>query len=260
MNAHFHPLTATDLLRRVATLFTPDPLSLATRELAYWLGSGVVTVVWGFLAQRLRSIRLPLGIAFLILTAGVAALASIQPGDSGVSIGASIIAGVGFGGPLILIIAGVQLATPRHYIATATAITTSTRAVAATVFTAIYAAAYRDRITVKLPAYVAAAALKAGLPPASLKPFLGAFLTEDTAALAKIPGLSPTVLGAAATAFKHAQADSIRVVYIIAAPFGLLAVIACFFMSSLSKSMNYVVDHPIEELHAKHEVTRQVDA
>jgi hypothetical protein len=40
------------------------------------------------------------------------------------------------GGPLVLVIAVVQLSTRHQFIATATAVTTSSRAVSATVFTA----------------------------------------------------------------------------------------------------------------------------
>ena len=63
------------------------------------------------------------------------------------------------------VIAGVHLSTPHHLIATATAVTTSSRAVAATVFTAIYATSFSNRAAKLVPQYIAGAALSAGLPP-----------------------------------------------------------------------------------------------
>jgi hypothetical protein len=38
----------------------------------------------------------------------------------------------------------------------------------------------------------------------------------------------------------------------IAAPFGALACIACFFLGDMKAVMNYHVDAPVEDLHAKH--------
>jgi hypothetical protein len=159
---------------------------------------------------------------------------------------------LGFGAPLILIVSGVQLSTPHRLIATATAVTTSSRAVAATVFTAIYSAALNTRLTTNLPNDIAAAALKAGLPASSLEAFVAALAGSDTAALPQIPGVTPAIIAAGVGGLKQAYADSIRVVYIIAAPFGAVACIMCLFLGDLRKTMNYAVDAPVEDLHAKH--------
>lgn len=216
------------------------------------------TVVWAFWSTRFRTIRVPLFFGFLILAGGSAGLATLQPSDSLNSIVFAVVSGIGFAAPLILIVAGVQLSTPHHLIATATAVTASTRAVAASVFTAIYAASLTNGMNKKLPEYVAMAALQAGLPPSELDPFVGAFLSNNTVVLTKLSNLSPPVLGAAAVAAKQAFADSVRVIYVIPAPFAILACIICFFFGDLTKTMNYSVDAPVEELHAKHqEVTSQ---
>lgn len=210
-----------------------------------------MTCVYGYVSTKFRSIRAPLGIGFLILTAGTIGFATIEPGQSTIAVVMSGLSGLGFGAPLVLIVAGVHLSTPHHLIATATAVTTSARAVAATVFTAIYAAAFSSRAAKLVPAHVAAAALGAGLPATALPDFLPAFLAKKTSALAAIDGVTPAVLAAAAGGAKQALADSLRVVYMIAAPFGALAVIACFFLGDLSKTMNYLVEAPVEDLHAK---------
>ncbi len=178
-------------------------------------------------------------------------MATVQPGQSTRAIVFDGLAGLGFGSPLILIIAGVQLSTPHHLIATGTAVVTSSRAVAAATFTAIYGASLTSRTTVKIPSYVAAAALAAGLPPQYVIAFVGAFLTENTAALGTIPDVTPAIIGAAAGGLDHALADSFRVIYIIAAPFGVLACILCYFLEDLTKLMNYRVDAPVEALHAR---------
>lgn len=178
-------------------------------------------------------------------------MATIQPGQSTNAIIFDGLAGIGFGAPLVLIIAGVQLCTPHHLIATATSVVTSSRAVAASSFTAIYAAALGSGMTTKLPAYAGAAAMAAGLPAQYVAPFLGALLGPDPTALASLPEATPAIVNAALDGVAHAKADSIRVIYIIAAPFGVLACIITYFIGDLTSLMNYRVDAPVEELHAR---------
>lgn len=179
-------------------------------------------------------------------------MATVQPGQSTKAIIFDGMAGAGFGAPLILIISAVQLATPHHLIATATAVVTSSRAVAASSFTAIYGAALTSGLGKKMGPYIAEAAIKAGLPESSVPAFVAAIAGKDTAAIPTIPGVTPAIIGAGAGAAQQALADSFRTIYIIAAPFGALAVVGCFFLGDLSKTMHYRVDAPMEELHSKH--------
>jgi hypothetical protein len=225
---------------------------MVAREQPFWVACGLSTVLYGYASTKLRTIRLPLFMGFLFFTAGIVGLATIQPGDSTSAIAFAGLAGLGMGGPLVLVIAGVQLSTPHHLIATATAVTTSARAVSATVFTAIYGATLTTRLQKYIPTYVAKAALAAGLPKSSLGPFIEALASNDAAALPDIPGVTPAIIGAGVGALKHAFADGLRAVYIIAAPFGALACVACFFLGDLKTTMNYHVDAPVEDLHAKH--------
>lgn len=206
---------------------------------------------YGYASTKLRSIRSPLFVGFLIYTAGIVGLATIQPRQSTNAIIFAALSGLGFGAPLILIVAGVQLCTPHHLIAVATAVITSARAVAATVFTAIYAAALSTRMETNIPRYISKAALQNGLPESSIKPFIGALTGHNATAVGLVPGVDPAIAQAGRNALDHAYADGLRVVYIIAAPFGALACIICYFLGDLRKTMNYHVDAPIEELRAR---------
>jgi hypothetical protein len=209
-------------------------------------------VIYGYLSTRFRSIRAPLFVGFLLLTAGIVGLATVQPKDEISALAFTGLAGLGFGAPLILLIAAVQLSTPHHLIATATAATTCSRAIASTVFTAIFAAAFNARVQKFIPEYVSRAVLDAGLPPSSVENFIKAIAAGDESALSSVSGVDSGILSAGTSAAKQAYADSVRVVYIIAAPFGLLACICCFFLGDLRLAMNYAVDAPLEPLHPRH--------
>jgi hypothetical protein len=239
-------------LNRTTSLFEDDPFLEVARGQPFWLASGLSTVVYGYVSTKARNIRAPLSVGFLLLTAGIVGLATIEPTRSTSAIVFSGLAGLGFGAPLVLVIAGVQLSTPHHLIATATAVTTSARAVSATTFTAIYTAALGTRLDKNIPSYVAKAALRAGLPPTSVSAFVGALAGKDSAALVKIPGVTPIIINAGIASLKQAYADGLRVVYTIAAPFGALACLLCFFLGDLKATMSYHVDAPVEDLHAKH--------
>ncbi len=237
---------------RTTSLFETDPFLEVARGQPFWIATGLSTVVYGYASTKLRTIRSPLFVGFVLLTAGIVGLATIQPNDSTSAIVFSGLAGIGFGAPLVLVIAGVQLSTPYHLIATATAVTTAARAISTSAFTAIFAAALNTHLNNYIPGYIATAALEARLPPASIKAFVEALAGDDPAALKTIPGVTPAIIAAGVAALKQALADGIRVVFIIAAPFGAVACIACFFLGDLKETMNYHVDAPIEDLHAKH--------
>lgn len=255
-----HFLTVTQFLRCLLTtlfcstssLFETDPFLLAAREQAIWVSCGLSTVVYGYVSTKLRTVRSPLFVGFLLFTGGIIGLATIQPGESIMAIVFAGLSGLGMGGPIVVIIAAIQLSTPHHLIATATAVSTSSRALSATVFIAIYRAALTTRLDKYIPDYIGAAAVKAGLPQSSLKEFIGALAGDDATALSGIPGVTPTIINAGVAALKQAYTDGLRVVYMIAAPFGAAACIACFFLGDLKSVMNYSVDAPVEDLHAKH--------
>ena len=236
---------------RTQVLFTPDPVLVVLYSQAAWIPALFSTVLWGWLSTRFRTIREPLMAGFVIFTSALIGMTTIQPGQSAHAIGFSCLLGIGFGAPLILVVTGVQLSTSHRLIATATACTTSSRAIFGAVFSAIDAAALNSRIEKFLPRYVAKAALAAGLPAASVPSFVEALATGDDEALASILGVTPTIIAQGLHALRQAYADSLRAVFIITVPFGVLAVVACYFLGDLKETMNYRVDAPMDILRSE---------
>src|SRR4030081_3198730 len=108
------------------------------------------------------------------------------------------------GGPLVLVIAGVHLSTRHQFIATATAVTTSSRAVSATVFTAIYSAALTTSLNKYIPSYVGAAAVKVGLPESSLEALIEALASSNSTDLSSIQEITPAIIQSSAAGLKQA--------------------------------------------------------
>ncbi|KAK6837344.1 hypothetical protein RU639_001133 [Aspergillus parasiticus] len=235
----------------ISNLFETDPFLASVRQVPYWIASVIGTVIYGYVSSRYRTIRGPAIVGFLFLTGGIVGLATIQPNDNINTWMFAALAGFGFGAPLILMVTGVQLSTPHHLIATATAVSVCSRSIAATVFTAIFTAAMDARLQNDIPTYITERALQAGLPSSSLEVFIQAISSQSPQELVGIPGITPGIIQAGYAGLKEAYADGIRVVFIIAAPFGAVACVAAFFLSDMKEAMNYGVDAPVEELHAK---------
>ena len=210
------------------------------------------TLGWGYLSTHFRTIREPLFLGFLLLTAAMVGFATLEPANGLSSMMFAGLGGIGFGAPLILIVSGVQLSIPHHLIATATAVTTSSRAISAAVFTAIYYAVLSDQLATHIPHDVGKAAARAGLSVQSVPAFISAITENNQTAIHLIDGVTPAIIGAGRSAYLQAYADSIRVIWIIAASFGIVACIMCLFVGDFRKTMNYVVDAPVEQLHVRH--------
>lgn len=242
LTTNFHSTTS---------VFERDPLLVVVRSLPFWGFSCLSSIGWGYASTKLRMIREVLFVGFVIFTAGIVGLATVTPGHSTNMLIFASLAGIGFGAPVILLVAAVQLAPPHHLIATASALNVSARAIGSTIFTAIYTANFSSRLREKIPGYISEAALNAGLPPDSLPAFIGAISSHNTAAVSNIPGATPSIVAVGELALKRAFADSLRIVFIVAAPIGAVACIGCLFMGNLGKTMGYRVDAPLEVLHAK---------
>lgn len=238
---------------RNVTLFVQDPFLLVVRNMPWQVAAGISSFAFGWVSSHFRRIREPLFFSYVLYTAGLVGWATIQPGQGLNALIFCGLAGFGFGGPLILITAGVQLFSSHKLIATATAVSTSARAIGASVFTAIYFAAWGTQMKIKVPEDIGKVAAAAGLSPASTGEFIGAIASNNATALGAIDGVNSTVIAAGHAAYNQAFADSVRVVFIIATAFGVVACILCFGVADIRHGMNYKVDAPVEELHGKHE-------
>ncbi len=216
------------------------------------VAAGLGSLVFGWASSHFRRIREPLLASFILYTAGTVGWATIQPGQGLSDLVFSGLAGFGFAGPLILITAGVQLFSPHSLIATATSVAVSSRAIGASIFTAIYVAALESQMKTQVPKEVGKVAALAGLPVESIGLFIGGISSNNVTMLGAIKGVNSVVIAAGHSAFNQAFADSVRVVFIISTAFGALACVLCFGVTENRPGMNYRVDAPVEELHKSH--------
>jgi hypothetical protein len=84
---------------------------------------------------------------------------------------------------------------------------------------------------------VPAAAIGAGLPESSL-PALFKALPLGSAALAKVPGITTSIMVAAGAAVQQTYVHALRVVALSSLSFGILAIIACICCNDIGEKVS----------------------
>ena len=237
---------------RTQVLFEKDLVIVYSRVAIYYGAFGVGNLFWGYLVVKLRSFREVLMVGFFIYLIGSILFCTIQPGQNANLMAFAAVTGFGLGSILSQVTAGVQLVSPHAHLATATAVALIIRAVATATFVPIYSSVVKQSLSHKITAYIGEVAIKAGLNTDAITAFIeGISIQESSTALLNIPGTSQAVISNGVHAFQQANADAVRLAFIIAVPFVLLATILCWWLSDLRNDMNYHVDAPVELLTAK---------
>jgi Fungal trichothecene efflux pump (TRI12) len=178
-----------------------------------------------------------------MMTAGIAALSTVNQNTPGRGMGLSFLAGFGVGGLLLPAATILTIISPDELIATITSATISVRQVGCSVGFAIYFNVLQNKLAQILAPNVAAAAAEAGLPPNQIPTFLEQFLGGNTTAIASY---SASVLLAAGEAVKDSYVEGFRLVYLVGISFGGTAIIACLFLGDIKK---YMVDRVAVDIH-----------
>jgi hypothetical protein len=117
----------------------------------------------------------------------------------------------------------------------------SMRAFICAILIAIYVTILTNRLTTTISTQVPAAVIAAGLPADSVVSFLGAFSIGTPEAFAAVPGITPSILAIGTRAYKVANADAFRTVYLSTIAFSGIAVILTFFAPNVDELMTHKV-------------------
>jgi MFS family permease len=214
----------------IAVLYDQNQFKAGLYYTVAWYTLIVSTIIAGIYCSRSKTIRLPLMLAFGSFTLYNVLMATLNVSTRKNPLGYAIFLGLGLGTALNALVVVAQLSTPPELISITTGLMIATRSFGGTVALSIYTAIFSSTLTRDLPAKVAAATVPLGLKPTYLGQLLGALTSGDSAALAKIPGVSPKILEAAGLAVKQSYALGFRYVWVTTAAFAALAVIGTFLL------------------------------
>jgi hypothetical protein len=117
----------------------------------------------------------------------------------------------------------------------------SVRSIIATFASTIYQVVLSARLRKTIPSIVPAALVAAGLPGSSVPGFITALSTGNTKALQALEGFTPAILGIGARAYKVANADAYRTVFLVSIGFSVLATLSSFFIPNVDDLMTMEV-------------------
>lgn len=165
----------------------------------------VTALVSGWYSSAMKQLKLPITLGFALKTVSFICLAATSGGNPGAAFyGFAVLLGIGLGTVIPLVMVVAQLSTPAQLISSASTLVIVIRAFGSTLGLAINNALFNSALSTEIPKKVAAAVLPLGLPIESLGMLIGALATNDQALLAEIPGITPTIIGAAANALTRA--------------------------------------------------------
>lgn len=113
----------------------------------------------------------------------------------------------------------------------------SMRSAVSAVAGAIYIAVLNTRLASTVPAEVPPAVIDAGLPSSSVADFITALSSGSAKVLAAVPGITDQIIVAGTKAYKQANADAYKTVYLSTLAFTGLAIILTFWAPNTKKYM-----------------------
>ncbi|KZO91190.1 MFS general substrate transporter [Calocera viscosa TUFC12733] len=225
--------------------FETDSWKISIRQLSYGLTSlfASIPIIW--YSTRFKDVKSPLIFTFLIFFAVCVCYATITPNDNSRQVGYNVLSGIGQSGPLTLLVAVTQFTAPHAYLATATGLAFSARAIGGAFGSAIMGTIVNSKLA-NYDTDVGNAAIAAGLPAASVPDLLAAFASG--AGFDTVPGITADSLAAATSASQWAYAYAYRYAWITVIPFTVVAIISVAMLRGVKELMTNHVEATVEKV------------
>ncbi|KIW32624.1 uncharacterized protein PV07_04155 [Cladophialophora immunda] len=144
---------------------------------------------------------------------------------------------IGWNEAVVATLVGVCIQDQRD-IGVAAGLSGCIRSLLGSVSSAIYSAVLRSRLNHTVPAHVTPAVVAAGLPKSSVEAFVQALSIGTSAAFDKVEGVTPGIIAAGTQAYRVANVDAYRTVFLSSLAFGGLCIILNLMIPNVDKLMN----------------------
>ena len=210
---------------QIQLLYDKDTFQTALEYSIAWYVCIVAALLAGVYCSRTKQIRLPIMFSFACMAVFWGLMASTNTSTVRQPWGYAVLYGFAIGVTLNILVVLAQLAVPPEFIATASGLMLGTRAAGGVVSIAAANAILHGALNSNLGPKISHAALSLGLPQSSLGQLIGALTSNDDAALQRIPGITPEIIGASVAALKDAYVVGFRNIYIMTAAFSGFALL-----------------------------------
>lgn len=195
-------------------------------------------------STRFKDCRTPLVVTYTLFLIVTICFSTIRPSQKTSEYVILVLSGLGQAGPLTLLVALVQFTSPHAYLSTATGLAFSARSIGGAFGSAVVDAIINGRIASHLVPEVGGAAIKAGLPSASVPALLEAFSAGT--GFDAVKGLNSSILAAATDQRHWTYAHAYRLGWASIIPFVVLALVAVACTKSVKAQMTEHVEATVE--------------
>ncbi|KAH0829233.1 putative major facilitator superfamily transporter [Fonsecaea pedrosoi] len=226
-----------------STLWSPDPVQVGLKGLGYGISTTAGAVFWNALLSTRLEAKYILLMSSIIMkqeclssspAAFIGGLVATTPETPKLAVALGTIASFGVGGILVPAATVALIVVPDSLLATTAALSLSIRTVGGSIGFTIYYNIFVNKLNTQLPKQIAKYAIKAGLPAADATEFVTMFLAAP-ANITQAVGYTPQALAGATLGERWAYAESLKWVWVTSIPFGVLAIITCFFIPNIKK-------------------------
>ncbi|KIV98822.1 uncharacterized protein PV09_09435 [Verruconis gallopava] len=205
---------------------TEDPMYVG--YISVLIGIGFITgqMLAGLLARQIGKTRYQVMVAFTVGGVFLGCAATVTPDNKATQIALIYIGCVfiGWNESICLSNAAILVHDQRE-IGVAGGLAGSVRSIISSVLQAVYVSILTNRLESTIPAEVPPALIKAGLPASSVADFIKAITSGTATAFASVPGATSDIIAVGLRAYKQANADAYRTVYLSTIAFSAVAVI-----------------------------------
>jgi hypothetical protein len=233
--------------------FESSAWKISIRQLSFNLPNIFACIPITWYATKYKDMKAPLLVTFTLFLIVCICYATITPSFNHAQIGYNVMSGIGQAGPLTLLVALIQFTAPHEFLANATGLAFSARAIGGAFGSAVVNVIINNKISSTLSSKIAGAVLKQGLPSSSVGLLLGGFLSGNATALAEVPGISPEIIGAATDASRNAYAAAYRLAWSSIIPFVVLGLVSVACLKGVSDLMTEKVEATVERVHLTEE-------
>lgn len=228
----------------INTVYTTDVREVGWQSSV--VGGGVLLgqTIAGFCISYVPKVKWQCIIASAISFAFMTALTSIssERWAATIALGTVVCTAIGFVENISF--PGVTLIWEPQDIGLATGVLGSIRGFGGAIAQALYLSVLGNEMAKKLPANVIPAATAAGLPESSLEALFAALTTGD---FSGVPGITDSVIAAAAEAMKQAYVQSFKIVFYTTIPFSFILLAMSFLVPNMEKYLGYNVAKKLQD-------------
>ncbi|KAF2110313.1 fungal trichothecene efflux pump [Lophiotrema nucula] len=230
---------------QVSTMYTSDVSYAGWLSCTVSAATALGQIAAGGIIRFIGHTRYWLIFSAFGMVAFVSSCASLTPSTKGMGIAFTIIGPFFVGFIELAALSLAPLFCKAEEIGVSSGMLASIRAAGGSIAVAVYSTILTNRLSTTIPSIVGGAAVDAGLPASELPEVLTAV---SAGTLAKVPGLTQSILGAIAQAIPHAYSASFKTVYLASIGFGGIAIIGSLLTVDPKK---HLTDKVERRMHGK---------